>query len=63
MGKLKLALYWAGACGGCDVSVLDTNERILKIAELADLLLWPIASEWPVLHDEVNHASEGRDSS
>ncbi|MEW6365825.1 MAG: oxidoreductase [Acidobacteriota bacterium] len=53
MGKLKLALYWAGACGGCDVSVLDTNERILKIAELADLLLWPIALDFKYHHIEA----------
>ena len=34
MAKPKLALYWAAACGGCDVAVLDTNEKILDIANL-----------------------------
>ena len=43
MAKLKLASYWAAACGGCDVAVLDTNEFILEIAGLADIRLWPIA--------------------
>ncbi|MCX7920290.1 MAG: oxidoreductase [bacterium] len=43
MSKLKLALYWAGACGGCDVAVLDTNEKIFDIAKVADIVLWPIA--------------------
>jgi len=46
MAKLKLALYWAASCGGCDVAVLDTNERILDIAEIADIVFWPIALDF-----------------
>lgn len=42
-GKIKLAIYWAAACGGCDVSILDTNERVLTIAQFADIVMWPIA--------------------
>jgi F420-non-reducing hydrogenase small subunit len=41
--KLQIALYWGAACGGCDVSVLDTNEFILDVAAAADIRLWPIA--------------------
>ena len=41
--KLQVALYWGAACGGCDVAVLDTNEFILTVAEVADIRLWPIA--------------------
>jgi len=41
--KLQVALYWAAACGGCDVAVLDTNEFILDVAAAADIRLWPIA--------------------
>ncbi|MHA2498211.1 MAG: NADH-quinone oxidoreductase subunit B family protein [Candidatus Hodarchaeales archaeon] len=41
--KLKLALYWAASCGGCEIAVLDTNERILDVAALADIVLWPVA--------------------
>lgn len=43
MAKLNLALYWAAACGGCDVAVLDVNEKILDIAAAADIVLWPVA--------------------
>jgi F420-non-reducing hydrogenase small subunit len=43
MTKPKLALYWAAACGGCDVAVLDLNEKILDVAAHADLCFWPIA--------------------
>ena len=41
--KLQVALYWGAACGGCDVAVLDTNEFILTLAEVADIRFWPIA--------------------
>ena len=44
-GKIKLAIYWAAACGGCDVSLLDTHERILTIGDMADIVMWPIASD------------------
>ncbi len=53
MAKPKLALYWAGACGGCDVAVLDTNEKILDIAALADIVLWPIAVDFKYHHIEA----------
>ncbi|MBA7520101.1 hypothetical protein ES705_12189 [subsurface metagenome] len=46
MSKLKLAVYWAASCGGCDVAILDTNERILDIADLADIVFWPIAIDF-----------------
>ena len=46
MAKLKLASYWASACGGCDVAILDTHEKILDIAAAADLVLWPIALDF-----------------
>lgn len=44
-GKIKLAIYWAAACGGCDVSLLDTNERVLTIAQFADIVMWPVATD------------------
>lgn len=53
MAKLKLGLYWAATCGGCDVAVLDTNEKILDIAELADIVFWPIALDFKRHHVEA----------
>jgi F420-non-reducing hydrogenase small subunit len=41
--KLQIAKYWGAACGGCCVSLLDTNEFILDIAAAADVRFWPIA--------------------
>ncbi|SFR13611.1 oxidoreductase [Desulfoscipio geothermicus] len=45
MVKLKLAVYWAASCGGCDVAVLDVHEKILDIAAVADIVLWPVATD------------------
>jgi F420-non-reducing hydrogenase small subunit len=50
MAKPKLALYWAASCGGCDVAVLDTNEKLLDIAALADIVFWPIALDFKYHH-------------
>ncbi len=44
-GKIKIALYWAAACGGCDVSVLDSDEKVLNIGAMADIVMWPVASD------------------
>ncbi|MEW5932456.1 MAG: hypothetical protein AB1816_02555, partial [Bacillota bacterium] len=44
-GKLKFAFFWAAACGGCDVAVLDIHEKILDVAALADIYLWPVAMD------------------
>jgi len=39
----KIALYWCSSCGGCEESVLDIYEDILKIMEVADIVFWPVA--------------------
>lgn len=41
--KLKLAVYWGAACGGCCVSVLDVHEKLFDVVNAADLVFWPIA--------------------
>ncbi|MBM3132280.1 MAG: oxidoreductase [Chloroflexi bacterium] len=41
MAKLKLGLYWAATCGGCDV------------AALADIVFWPIALDFKKHHVEA----------
>jgi F420-non-reducing hydrogenase small subunit len=44
--KIKMAVSWAAACGGCDVSVLDTEEHVLALAALADIVYWPVAMDF-----------------
>jgi len=44
--KLKLAFYWAASCGGCEIAVLEIGEKILKVAEIADIVFWPVAMDF-----------------
>ena len=44
--KIKLAVSWASACGGCDVSILDTEERVLDLAQMAEIVYWPVAMDF-----------------
>jgi F420-non-reducing hydrogenase small subunit len=41
--KLKIAFYWATSCGGCEIAVLDINEKILDVVGAADIVFWPVA--------------------
>lgn len=41
--KIKMAVYWGAACGGCCVSVLDVHEALFTVIDAADLVFWPIA--------------------
>jgi F420-non-reducing hydrogenase small subunit len=43
--KLKIAFYWAASCGGCEIAVLDINEKILDVINLADIVFWPVAMD------------------
>lgn len=52
MGKLKFALYWGASCGGCEVAVLDINEKILDVVDIADIVLWPVALDFKYHHIE-----------
>ncbi|KPV62435.1 MAG: F420-non-reducing hydrogenase iron-sulfur subunit G [Candidatus Bathyarchaeota archaeon BA1] len=45
MEKLKFAFYWAASCGGCEIAVLDINEKILDVVALADIVFWPVAMD------------------
>jgi F420-non-reducing hydrogenase small subunit len=44
--KLQLAFYWAASCGGCEIAVLDIDEKILDVIALADILFWPVAMDF-----------------
>jgi F420-non-reducing hydrogenase small subunit len=45
MTKLKFGFYWAASCGGCEIAVLDINEKILDVINLADIVFWPVAMD------------------
>jgi len=44
--KLQLAFYWAASCGGCEIAVLDIDEKILDVIGFADILFWPVAMDF-----------------
>ena len=43
--KLKFAFYWAASCGGCEIAVLDIDEKILDVVQIADIVFWPVAMD------------------
>ncbi|MCK4933891.1 oxidoreductase, partial [Candidatus Bathyarchaeota archaeon] len=45
MDKLKIAFYWAASCGGCEIAVLDINEKILDVVAKAEIVFWPVAMD------------------
>ena len=40
--KIRLATVWLDGCAGCHMSLLDTDERIIDIAPLIDLVYGPL---------------------
>ena len=46
MSKPTLALYWAASCGGCEIAVLDVEEKILDVAAFFDIVFWPCAMDF-----------------
>lgn len=51
--KLKVAIYWAASCGGCDIAVLEIGHNILKLAEAAEILFWPAAMDFKYKYVEA----------
>lgn len=46
MPKPKVAFYWCASCGGCEESLVDMAEAILEVAELIEIVLWPVAMDF-----------------
>jgi NAD-reducing hydrogenase small subunit len=42
MAKPKISTDWLAGCAGCHMSLLDIDERIITVAELADIRSTPI---------------------
>ncbi len=51
MAKPKLAIYWAASCGGCDIAILDIEEKILGVVDFFDPVFWPCALDFK--YDDV----------
>jgi F420-non-reducing hydrogenase small subunit len=44
-GKPKFAMYWAAACGGCEIAVLNIHEGILDVDANFEVVFWPVAMD------------------
>jgi F420-non-reducing hydrogenase small subunit len=44
-GKPKFAMYWAASCGGCEIAVLNTHEKILDLDANFEVVFWPVAMD------------------
>ena len=42
MAKPKVSMDWLAGCAGCEMSMLDMDERIVQVAELVDIRSTPI---------------------
>lgn len=41
--RIRLATAWLGGCSGCHMSFLDLNEKLIDLAEKAEMVYSPIA--------------------
>jgi F420-non-reducing hydrogenase small subunit len=57
MSKLKLAIYWAAGCGGCDIAVVELGEHLLELAQVADIVFWPAATDFK--YEDVERMDDG----
>jgi NAD-reducing hydrogenase small subunit len=50
MSKPRIATVWLDGCSGCHMSFLDMDERLLEVAELADIVYSPLVDtkEYPL---------------
>lgn len=45
MSKLRLATVWLDGCSGCHMSFLDLDERLVALAEKAELVYSPLVDQ------------------
>lgn len=45
MSKPKFAMYWAASCGGCEIAVLNIDEKILDVDANFEVVFWPVAMD------------------
>jgi len=52
--KLRLATVWLAGCSGCHMSFLDLDEWLFDLAEVADIVYSPVASDVKTYPDNVD---------
>jgi F420-non-reducing hydrogenase small subunit len=57
VSKPKVAFYWCASCGGCEETVVDLAEDVLKVVEAVDIVFWPVAMDFK--RDDVAKMADG----
>lgn len=52
--RLRLATVWLAGCSGCHMSFLDLDEWLFELAEQADIVYSPVASDTKIYPDAVD---------
>lgn len=63
MDKTKMATVWLDGCSGCHMSFLDIDDRLITLAELADIVWSPLVDTKEFPPDVVVTLVEGAVSS
>jgi F420-non-reducing hydrogenase small subunit len=50
-------MYWAASCGGCEIAVLNTNEKILDVDANFEVVFWPVAMD--AKYEDVRAMEDG----
>ncbi len=46
MAKPLVAFYWCASCGGCEESIVDLAEDLLKVVDAVEFKLFPVAMDF-----------------
>ena len=49
--KPKLAFYWAGSCGGCEITITELGMQLVELSEQVEIVFWPAAMDFK--YDDV----------
>ena len=52
--RLRLATVWLAGCSGCHMSFLDLDEFLFELADLAEIVYSPVASDTKIYPDQVD---------
>jgi len=44
--KPKVAFYWCASCGGCEESIVDLAEDLLRVTAAVDIVFWPVGLDF-----------------
>lgn len=53
---VKIALEWLASCSGCEISVLDLHEDLLKLLDNAEIVYAPVLVDTKEIPDDIDIA-------